>query len=70
MSPWGRSVENEKPVPPPLWWMRAVCLSVSKMEGSESSTGRTKQAASCWRAVPAFISVGEFGRKSRRCMTS
>ena len=33
------------------------------MPGSESSTGRTKQAASCCSGSPAFISVGELGRK-------
>jgi len=31
----------------------------------ESLTGRTKQAESWPRAVPAFISVGEFGRNER-----
>ncbi len=40
------------------------------MDSRESSTGRTKQAESCWRRRPAFISVGELGRKSSRVMQS
>jgi hypothetical protein len=32
---------------------------------SASSTGSTKQAESCPNGRPAFISVGEFGTKSR-----
>ena len=47
MSLAGRSREKANPVPPPLWWMSAVYFRASKMLGSESSTGRTKQAASC-----------------------
>ena len=61
----GRMRENENPVPPPLLWMSAVCLIVSKMLSIESSIGRTKQAESCWSSAPAFMRVGELGRKSR-----
>ncbi len=43
----GRTLENEKPVPPPLLWMRAVFLMASKMASMESPTGSTKQAESC-----------------------
>ncbi len=42
----GRTREKEKPVPPPLLWIRAVCLMASKMLSIESPTGRTKQAES------------------------
>ncbi len=65
MSPSGLRELKEKPVPPPDWCMMAVCLTASNMEARESSTGRTKQAASCWRRLPAFIRVGELGRNSR-----
>ena len=58
-----RSREKEKPVPPPDLWIMAACLTASKMSSMESPTGRTKQAASWPRPVPAFISVGELGRK-------
>ena len=66
----GLTRENENPVPPPDLWMRAVCLMVSKISSMESSTGRTKQAASCWRSRPAFMRVGEFGMNSRLVMSS
>jgi len=62
----GRRREKEKPVPPPLLWIMAVFLTASKMESIESSTGRTKHAESCCSSRPAFIRVGELGRKSRR----
>ena len=42
----GLNLEKEKPVPPPDLWIKAVFLTVSKIPSSESSTGRTKQAAS------------------------
>ncbi len=45
-SPRGRRREKEKPVPPPVWWINAMCLSVSKIPSRESSTGSTKQALS------------------------
>ncbi len=61
----GRMREKENPVPPPLLWISAVFLIVSKMLSIESSIGRTKQAESCWSSAPAFIRVGELGRKSR-----
>jgi hypothetical protein len=56
---------KEKPVPPPLWWIRAVFFTLSKIDSRESATGSTKQAASCWSGRPAFIRVGELGRNSR-----
>ena len=61
----GRRRENEKPVPPPDLWIRAVNLTASKISSMESPTGRTKHAESCpsWR--PAFIRVGELGRNSK-----
>ena len=62
--PLGRSREKEKPVPPPLLWMRAAYLIASKISSMESPTGSTKQAESCPRGRPAFMSVGELGRKS------
>ena len=64
----GRRREKEKPVPPPLLWMRAVFLMASKMESMESSTGRTKQAESWPSSRPAFMSVGQLGRNSRPAM--
>jgi len=36
----------------------------SKISSIESWTGRTKQALSCPSGVPAFISVGLFGRRA------
>ncbi len=61
----GRSREKENPVPPPLLCIRAVYLTASKMDSMESSMGSTKQAESCPSSRPAFIRVGELGRKSR-----
>jgi len=65
----GRMREKENPVPPPLLWIMAACLMASKMLSMESSTGRTKQADSCPRLLPAFIRVGELGMKSRLVMS-
>ena len=56
------------PVPPPDLWMMAAYLMASKMRSMSSGTGRTKHAAGCWSRRPAFISVGEFGRNSRRAI--
>ena len=67
-SPEGRSLENEKPVPPPDLWIRAVCLTASKMDSIESSTGSTKQAESCCNSLPAFMRVGELGMNSREAI--
>lgn len=64
MSFLGRSFEKLNPVPPPDWCIIAICFSVSNISVSESPTGRTKHAESCPSPVPAFISVGVFGRKS------
>ena len=69
-SPLGRSFEKENPVPPPLLWISAVFLTVSKMLSRESSIGRTKHAESCCSSRPAFMSVGELGRNSSWLITS
>ena len=66
----GRMRENEKPVPPPVLWMRAVFFTASKMLSIESPTGSTKHADSCCSSRPAFINVGELGRNSRLVMRS
>jgi len=50
-------------VPPPDLWIMAALRRAPKMPSMLSSTGSTKQAASCPRRRPAFISVGELGRK-------
>ena len=63
-SPLGLSLEKENPVPPPLWWIRAAFFTLSKMLSIESSMGSTKQADNCPRLRPAFIRVGELGKKS------
>ena len=42
----GRNFEKEKPVPPPVLWMRAQAFKVSKIPSIESSIGSTKQAES------------------------
>ena len=63
-SPRGRRCEKEKPVPPPVRWMSAIALSPAKIDSMLSSTGTTKQAPSWPSDVPAFMSAGEFGRKS------
>ena len=60
----GRRREKLKPVPPPDLCMRAMFLTASNMPSMLSSTGSTKQAESCPRSRPAFISVGELGRNS------
>ena len=65
-SPSGRSRLKLNPVPPPLLWISAVCLALSKMLSRLSSTGSTKHAESCCSSRPAFIRVGELGRNSRR----
>ncbi len=62
---FGLRREKEKPVPPPLLWMRAVYLTASNIDSIESSTGMTKQAESCCSSRPAFIRVGELGMNSR-----
>ena len=70
VEPLARSREKEKPVPPPLLWMRAAFLMASKMSSMESATGSTKQAESWPRGRPAFMRVGELGRKSRLTISS
>ncbi len=61
--PLGRSLEKLKPVPPPLLCINAAFFTLSKMPSILSSIGRTKHALSCPKGLPAFIRVGEFGRK-------
>ncbi len=48
----------------------AISFRAPKIPSIESSTGRTKQAESCPRERPAFIRVGELGRKRPLIMTS
>ncbi len=62
---FGRNFENEKPVPPPVLWIKAIFFTASNISSRESSTGRAKQALNCPLGVPAFIKVGELGRKSK-----
>ncbi len=62
-SSFGLILEKEKPVPPPLLCMRAASLRVPNMLSMVSSMGSTKQADNCCNSLPAFIRVGEFGRK-------
>ena len=67
----GRSREKANPVPPPLLWMMAARLTASKIWSMESPTGRTKQAEYCRPlSLPAFISVGEFGRNAPSTISS
>jgi hypothetical protein len=61
----GRSLEKEIPVPPPDLWIKAVFFTASKIDSMVSSMGRTKQAESCPKGLPAFIRVGELGKNSR-----
>ena len=63
-------MRDEKPVPPPDLWMSAAFFTVSKIASMLSSTGSTKQAESCPRSVPAFMSVGEFGMNKSSVMIS
>ena len=65
----GRRREKAKPVPPPDLWIIAANFTASKISSMESPTGSTKQAASWQSGVPAFMSVGEFGRKRRNVMS-
>ena len=51
-------------------WIRAVYLMASKMSSIESPTGSTKHAESCPSSLPAFMSVGLFGMKSCRAISS
>ncbi len=63
MSFLGLSLLKLKPVPPPDLCTKAVHLRLSNIPSMLSSTGKTKQAESCWTEVPAFIKVGELGKK-------
>jgi len=65
VSPFGLILLKLKPVPPPLCWIKAMVSIPLNMLFSESSMGITKHAANCPSSVPAFISVGLFGRNSR-----
>ena len=66
----GRRREKEKPVPPPDLWIMAANFTASKISSMESPTGRTKQAESWPSSEPAFISVGELGRKRQSVIIS
>ncbi len=68
--PSGRMCEKLYPVPPPVLWMIAPYFMLSKIPSIESGTGRVKQAESWPISVPAFISVGEFGRNRRLLIAS
>ena len=68
--PSGRICEKLYPVPPPVLWMIAPYFMLSKIPSIESGTGRVKQAESWPISVPAFISVGEFGRNRRPIIAS
>jgi len=70
ISPYGRSVKKLNPVPPPDLCTRAVYLRASNISSMLSPMGSTKHAESCPAGVPAFISVGELGKKSSCAMTS
>jgi len=66
----GRRREKEKPVPPPDLWIMAANFTASKISSMESPTGSTKQAESWPSSEPAFISVGELGRKRQSVIMS
>ncbi len=70
MSALGLRREKENPVPPPLCSIRAAFFRVPKMLSMESSTGRTKQAASWPSSLPAFMRAGELGRNLRELISS
>ena len=70
LSPSGLILEKEKPVPPPLLWIMAVCFTASNMLSMESSMGNTKQADSWPSSLPAFMRVGELGIKRKLVMSS
>ncbi|OQA20681.1 MAG: hypothetical protein BWY60_01151 [Actinobacteria bacterium ADurb.Bin346] len=67
---FGLIFEKEYPTPPPDFCINAVSFKASNIFSIESPTGSTKQAASCWSSLPAFINVGELGRKSRSAIMS
>lgn len=57
-------------VPPPDLWIMAANFTASKISSMESPTGSTKQAESWPSSEPAFISVGELGRKRQSVIMS
>ena len=63
--PFGRMSEREKPVPPPNFCTMAASCAACMMPSMLSLSGSTKHAESVPAPVPAFMSVGEFGRNSR-----
>ena len=69
-SPRGRRWLKLKPVPPPVWWIRAMSRTPSRMLRMSSPMGMTKQAASCPWGRPAFVRVGVLGRNCREAMAS
>ena len=68
--PSARMCEKLYPVPPPVLWMIAPSFIASKIPSMESGTGRVKQAESCPISVPAFMRVGELGRKRSETIAS
>ena len=52
-------------MPPPNFWTSACAREALVMPSIVSSNGSTKQADSVPWAVPAFMIVGELGRKSK-----
>ena len=69
-SPSGRRREKSKPVPPPYFCTIAAARAVDMIDSIESSTGSTKQAARVPLPAPAFIRVGELGRKRSAASSS
>ncbi len=68
-SPCGLKCEKLNPVPPPDLWISAVFFNVVNIPSILSSIGKTKQADNCPSSLPAFIRVGELGRKSKASIT-
>ena len=63
----GRSRLNENPVPPPDWWISACCFTASRMELSESSTGRTKQASQLLQGTSGVHECRRIREKFQAC---
>ena len=64
-SPVGRRLSRLKPVPPPAFWINAVCFTASNIPTMLSSKGSTKHALNKPCCLPAFIKAGELGKKNR-----
>ncbi len=59
----GRTREKEKPVPPPLLWMRAVFLMASKMDSMESPTGQDEAGRQLAQLTPGVHEGGAVGEE-------